>query len=294
MKENLLDLIGYHDKWHSQVQKNRKPYIYNQNEHLIEEILQRLEIESGVCVEFGAWDGIYNSNTKNLIDKNWSAVLIEPDITRFSQLKNNFKHNKKVITLNNFIDFDGNKFDYIVKQQNIKEIDFCSIDIDGLDLEIFETFETYLPKLICIEGGQMLHPHAERVPKEVAQHNIQQSLQIMTDSFEKKGYKLLCSYQDTFYIKEEFFHLFPVETSLINHYIEGLITLPRIPWIKMILDKYNIHNEIIEESIKDIPPTIMRMMSSPGIPKEEKMRWVDFYYSRIKERLLNLKENDDD
>ena len=42
------------------------------------------------CVEFGAWDGVYCSNTCHLIrDKGYKAVLIEGDKSKFSELKKN-------------------------------------------------------------------------------------------------------------------------------------------------------------------------------------------------------------
>ena len=43
------------------------------------------------CVEFGAWDGVYCSNTCHLIrDKEYKAVLIEGDKSKFSELKKIF------------------------------------------------------------------------------------------------------------------------------------------------------------------------------------------------------------
>ena len=71
--------------------------------------------------------------------------------------------------------------------QDKNNIDFCSIDIDGLDLEIFETFKKFMPSVVCIEGGQMLHPYHKRVERNIAKRNIQQSLKVMVASFEKKG-----------------------------------------------------------------------------------------------------------
>ena len=43
--------------------------VFSQNgeDGIIEEILNRLEIQTGWVCEFGAWDGIYLSNTFNLI-----------------------------------------------------------------------------------------------------------------------------------------------------------------------------------------------------------------------------------
>jgi len=289
MKENLLDLVAYHKKWHSKVQNHRKKYIYNTNDYLIEEIFSRLKITDGVFVEFGAWDGVHLSNTKKLFDNGWRGLLIEPDNNKFKDLENNYKDTDRVICIKRFLDTKENLIDDIFEQCLEENIDFCSIDIDGLDLDIFETFKINLPKVVCIEGGQILEPNYPRISSELSSNNIQQSLSVMNDVFESKGYKLLCAYQDAFFIKEEYFHLFNVDESLYNQYIEGLIVIPRLPYIKSILDKHGLTNNIIEKALSDVPNDklswVMHQADAVG-----KQQWVDEYYESIKSNLESLKE----
>ena len=53
-----------------------------------------------MVVEFGAWDGIYISNTYQLwAHENFNALLIESDFKRYKQL---YKFSKKFIILNNY------------------------------------------------------------------------------------------------------------------------------------------------------------------------------------------------
>ena len=289
MKENLLDLVAYHEKWHSKVQNHRKKYIYNTNDYLIEEIFSRLKITDGVFVEFGAWDGVYLSNTKKLFDNGWRGLLIEPDDDRFKDLENNYKDTDRVVCVKSFLDTKENLIDDIFEQCLEENIDFCSIDIDGLDLDIFETFKINLPKVVCIEGGQVLEPNHPRVSSELSSNNIQQSLSVMNEVFESKGYKLLCAYQDVFFIKEEYFHLFDVDENLHNQYIEGLITIPRLPYIKSILDKHGLTNNIIEKALSDVPSNKLSWVihQADTVGKQE---WVDEYYESIKSNLESLKE----
>jgi hypothetical protein len=204
------------------------------------------------------------------------------------QLKKNYA-NTQVKTSNAFINTTTCLFDSVVEKHLQRDIDFCSIDIDGLDLEIFETFCTYLPKVVCIEGGQVLHPLAPPVPREIASANIQQSLQTMVEVFDSKGYKLLCSYQDSIFIKKEYYHLFDVEESIINHYIEGLRCLPRIPYILNLLGKFNIKNEIIDAALEGVNPRITDYVCSQG-NTEHKQAWINQFYPLIDENLKNLKE----
>ena len=64
---------------------------------IIEKVLDVIGTGNQWCVEFGAWDGKYLSNTYNLItNKAHSAVLIEGDSNRFSDLVENFEGNPNV------------------------------------------------------------------------------------------------------------------------------------------------------------------------------------------------------
>ena len=89
-----------------------------------------------------------------------------------------------------------------------------SIDIDGLDVEIFKSINVFLPTVICIEGGQILEPYHSIVTNDISANNVQQSLKTMMELFKDKGYKLLCTYQDSFFIKNEYSNLFNVSNDI--------------------------------------------------------------------------------
>ena len=84
------------------------------------------------------------------------------------------------------------------------------------------------------------------VPLNIQKDNVTQSLYAYNKVFNHKGYVLLCAYQDIFFIKKEYAHLFEINNNLIEHYLNGLKHLPRIPWIYEKAKQYNIKNEIIE------------------------------------------------
>lgn len=287
IKENLLDFIMYHDKWHSNSQKNRKIYKYNTNDDLIEEIFKRIGISNGTFVEFGAWDGIHLSNTRLLFENGWKGLLIEPNNSRFYDLKNNYLHTNVAVD-NSFLNLNDCLFDDVYEKHFDNEIDFCSIDIDGLDLEIFETFKRNMPKVICIEGGQVLHPLENRVPQSVASKNVQHSLKVMSDVFDQKGYKLLCSYQDSIFIKKEYYNLFNVEENIIKNYIDGLICLPRIPYILNLLEEVKYQNEIIDIALEGVPSSVTEYVKKGN--SNHKKAWIDNFYPTIKNNLLKYRE----
>ena len=238
-----MDLLNYrYDK-----------YSFTGNDGIIKKILEIANIKNGFFVEFGAIDGVRGSNCRKLFEEGWSGLFIESDEKRFVQLENNYKDHRNIITAHSTVVAEGiNTFDTICATHMINNIDFCSIDIDGLDLEIFESIKEYLPTIVCIEGGQMLSPFHGRVERDIAANNIQQSLAVINEAFNKKGYKLLCSYQYSFFIKEEFFYLFDVSTNLFDHYFNGLLVhYKRMPFIQMKLKEVGVKNQIINEILKN-------------------------------------------
>tara|TARA_R110002020_G_scaffold26459_1_gene85447 strand:- start:912 stop:1775 length:864 start_codon:yes stop_codon:yes gene_type:complete len=236
-------------------------YTSTGNDGIIEKIFNIVGIEGGVFVEFGAWDGIRGSNCRKLWEEGWSGVFIEAERDKYTSLVSNYRGeahlpwpwNEDMYTLDRVtcihsqVTAEEGSFDMLVRDHIPSSgIDFCSIDIDGLDLEVFEQFDEHLPKVVCIEGGQMLPPDHSRITPDVAQHNIQQSLSVMMRAFEKKGYKLLCTYQDSFFVKEEFFDKFDVSEDLTQQYLAGLLTHHRrLPWILHMVENVGLSNPII-------------------------------------------------
>ena len=135
-----------------------KSNIFSQSgeDGVIQEILMRIgsmiELDKW-CVEFGAWDGVYLSNTCNLIrNHGYSAVLIEGDVRKAKQLRLNFPQ-ENVYCVRRFINFEGsNTLERVLSSTPLpKDFDFLSIDIDGSDYFIFEGLVDYRPKIVCIE-----------------------------------------------------------------------------------------------------------------------------------------------
>ena len=93
----------------------------------------------------------------------------------------------------------------------------------------------------------MLEPNYPRIPAEIAKNNIQQSLQTMINSFKKKGYKLLCAYQDCFFVKAEYFDLFKIDANTNTMYLQGLYSIHRrLPWIQHMLRLSGLRNKVVD------------------------------------------------
>ena len=142
----------YKNLFYNQYNKN----IHSQNgeDGIIEELLKRLNINNGWVCEFGAWDGIYLSNTFNLVKKKFNAVFIEGDKDKYKDLLKTVETYPNIIPVNAFIEHNNteNSLDNILKTTTIPiDFDILSIDIDSYDYQVWKSLEIYKPKIVIIE-----------------------------------------------------------------------------------------------------------------------------------------------
>jgi len=226
-------------------------YSLTGNDGIIREIFRLMDIRCGFFVEVGAWDGILGSNCRMLYEQGWSGIFVEADPKKCALLCSNYSGCDRIECIHSRIGVKENLFDDVVAQKISGKIDFCSIDIDGLDVEVFETFGVNLPRVVCIEGGQMLNPFHRRIPSDKSKNNIQQSLGVMCSVFKEKGYEPVCSYQDTFFVLSEYRFLFDISSNLMDLYLDGLIVIARrIPWIRRVLKRNGLSNDILDEIVR--------------------------------------------
>ena len=176
-----------------------KKKIYSQfgEDGIIQEIIKRIGKENSDkwCVEFGAKDGILDSNTYNLIkNSDYNAVLIESDKNYFKKLKKNF-HSEKILKIKKFVTLDGeNSLENILKQTKIpKNFDFLSIDIDGCDYYIFEKLKIYMPKIICIEFNHTIPNEVDFIQKKNFAIKQGSSAKSIVNLAKNKKYHLVAS-----------------------------------------------------------------------------------------------------
>ena len=133
--------------------------VFSQNgeDGVLKEILKRLGLnnELEVC-EFGAADGVWYSNTFNLVknDKVKLAVYIEKNKQEFQKLEQLSMQYKTVLPINSEIKFkdnSSNTLDDILSKTNISlDFDILSIDIDSYDLDVWRSIKKYKPKIIIV------------------------------------------------------------------------------------------------------------------------------------------------
>jgi hypothetical protein len=188
--------------------------IYSQRgqDGILQEIFRRLDISQGVFVEFGAWDGVYLSNSRFLFEKGWAGIFIEGNEHKFTTLKKNYDKYDDIILINRMVEIEGsNSLSSLLSQYNTKKIDLLSIDIDGYDLEILASIENsnIRPTVIVIEGGSNFSPYLEKkIPIEIANNNIQQPLAVITSVAKNLGYIPICFHQDLYLVLNTYQNLF--------------------------------------------------------------------------------------
>ncbi|CAB4549976.1 unannotated protein [freshwater metagenome] len=171
-------------------------YSQSGEDGILQEIFRRIQTDvqsKRWCVEFGAWDGEYLSNTCSLIrDHGWNAVLIEGDADRAEQLRNNFP-SSSVTALCAFVGLTQptRLEDLLASSPCPSDFDFLSIDIDGCDIHILESLQSIAPKVICIEFNGAIPNEVEYVqPADFSVKQGSSALSIIGVA-SKKGYDLV-------------------------------------------------------------------------------------------------------
>lgn len=186
---------------------SRNEYSQFGEDGIIEKILQIIGEGNKTCLEFGAWNGVYDSNTAKLwLEKGWMAILIEGEQKRFSVLQENTK-NHDCICVQRYVEPSGeNSIDQIIKQNNINDIDILSIDIDGNDYYILEKL-VIRPRVIICEYNPTIPADLELVGK--IDSRLGASAKALNKLAKTKGYELI-AITDTncFFVKSDLFFKF--------------------------------------------------------------------------------------
>ena len=122
----------------------------NNEDGIIDYIISKLKLKDLTFVEIGF--DYYENNSLNLIKKSKEGLFIDGSIDKVLLLNKilKFLYSKKDIkAINAFINKD-NLNNIISANIESREIDFLSIDVDGVDYYLLESL-SLKPKIICIE-----------------------------------------------------------------------------------------------------------------------------------------------
>jgi FkbM family methyltransferase len=136
---------------------------------------------SKIIVDIGAYDGQFFSNSCAFIEAGWSGLLIEPHPESYKALREKYKDNQNVCTINAAVSDSTDAFylskeahpthskltnketdikcriidsSYIIDIEDIKKIGILSIDAEGCDTEILRNvLMCSSPEIIIIEAN---------------------------------------------------------------------------------------------------------------------------------------------
>ena len=181
---------------------------------ILQKILDVLGEPIRWCVEFGAWDGRYLSNTYALIEKRgFSAVLIEGSKEKFTELSENFRGNDKVTPINAFVGFGSDDgLDQILARTSIpEEFDLLSIDIDGNDYHVWRAVERYKPRIVVVEYNPTIPTGVEFVQAADIAVNQGSSILSFVELGRRKDYELVCvTERNCIFVRKRYFDLFGI------------------------------------------------------------------------------------
>jgi len=265
---------------------------------ILAKILSVLPATDHWCCEFGAWDGLYMMNTRSLILKGYSAVLIEANAHKFKELVNNYQDNSKVVCLNTFVGFEKNdSLDQILCRTPIPvNFDFLSIDIDGNDYHVWAAFDRYRPKVVCIEFNPTIATEVDFVQPKNPRLKHGCSLASLVRLGREKNYELVATtdcnailvddcYYSLFQIKDNSPHALRDNQRFVTHMFSGMdgeILLSGacyLPWheikihasqmqiIPKILRHYPSEMSSFEKNIFKVYKLILRVVKRLGLKK---------------------------
>ena len=138
---------------------------------ILNAIFDRIGTNNKYCLEVGASDGLFFSNTRGFIEQGWRAILIEQDVTLFERLKSRYRDNEDQVTcLQGRVEPTGGLTldSYLNTCDAPKDIDLVVIDIDSGDYHIFNSLLSYRPRVVVCEYDPAAAP--DFIPEIVNDH----------------------------------------------------------------------------------------------------------------------------
>jgi hypothetical protein len=175
-------------------------YFTSQNceEGVLIEVVKRMAIDEGRCVEIGGNDGLWCSNTALLLqDHAWHGLFVEYDYQLYLKSKENWKANRRV--RHQCCKVDERNINAFVDES----CDFLSLDTDGNDFRIFHGLRMK-PKIVIIEIDSSMPPDQLGFNQDGAA-GYREAVRLA----QLRGYFLLCHTGNLLLLDEKYHHLFP-------------------------------------------------------------------------------------
>jgi hypothetical protein len=192
----------------------------NNEDGIINYIFDKLKINKLNFIEIGF--DYYQNNSLGILNKCNKGLFIDGDNKKAIILRNALKlfyPKTKITVQNSLVDIDNiNK----IKEKNFndrEEIDFLSIDVDGIDYYLLKQIN-FEPKLICIEYNfwfgkdlSCVLPYEKNYVLDSLSDYVGASLKALTNLANSKGYHLIAidsACINAFFIRDDLKHHFEI------------------------------------------------------------------------------------
>lgn len=133
---------------------------------ILQFLLERIPVDHKFIVEFGGYDGVTMSNSRNLIvNDHWSALVIEANPKFFGQLESLYRNENRVTTIQSFVMPDN--INRLFEQAGVpRDFDILSVDIDSADYYVWQALRNFEPKIVVIEFNSSVPPDQRYIVNE--------------------------------------------------------------------------------------------------------------------------------
>lgn len=133
-------------------ERARNTYSQGGEDGVLQAIFAAIPPENRWCLECGAADGLFFSNTRRLIELGWKAVLVEADPAAYARLlANNEAFAGKVACVLGKVGDEHNLDAVLGRYGAPVDIDLVVIDVDGQDYYLFNGLLRYRPRVVVVE-----------------------------------------------------------------------------------------------------------------------------------------------
>lgn len=200
----------------------KKVFSQHGEDGVIQRLFEVIEPTTQFAVEFGAADGIKNSNVRNLVvNRGWSSFQIEGNPKLVKSLAANYAEHPNTRTRAAWV-YPGN-VEILFEEAGVpRDLDLLVIDIDSNDYYVWRAIHDFRPKVVLIE----VNPHFPPPQKMVIDFHPMNywdrrdyygaSLQSLYLLGKKKGYELVhhtTSSANAFFVDAKYFDRFGIEDN---------------------------------------------------------------------------------
>jgi hypothetical protein len=134
-----------------------RAFSQNGEDGVIAEIVRRSGAPGRFFVEFGAGAGCENNCAALAEIFGWSGLYIEADPSLYRRLEERFRGYTAIRTLRAVV--TPSTIEHLLSVASVpRELDLLSIDVNGLDLWIWESINDWSPRVVIIEYNSSLGP----------------------------------------------------------------------------------------------------------------------------------------